>query len=176
MKSRRMLATGISGILAMALVQGVSAAEGVSENKVPVSYDYSGTAEPVSPYYSISIPIGMVFDAKTPDNILDISVSMKPAQGETEIQGPCGASVSVKSANGYVVALANGKDEVAYLVQYEGEKLSGKTDVSIGTLSKGIGDTDKLQLEGSAKLQGVAKKTGNHVDTLTYTITNIAVS
>lgn len=157
-------------MVAIGMVQAVGAT-----NKTPVSYDYTGRADPANPDYAVSIPTGLVFDAKNVDNAIDLSVKLVPAQGETNITANCKAEVKVKSANGYKVSLAGGVDEISYKVLYEGVELSGTTDTVIGTLQKNTTAPadDKLKIEGSAKLLGVATRTGNHTDTLTYTITNI---
>lgn len=178
MKSRKFLAVGICSVVALGLAQGVNAAEeGVSNNVVPVSYDYSGSAEPVDPKYGVSIPTGLVFTATNTTDSLDISVSMTKAPGEEAILGSCQAKVSVKSANGYKVTLPDNKDAVEYIVKYDTATMSGIEPEEIGLLSNNVGGTEnKLKIEGSAKLNGVATKTGSHTDTLTYTITNVTVS
>lgn len=170
MRSRKFLAVGICGVVGLGLASSVSAAN-TSNNPVPVTYDYSGTAEPVSPNYAISIPTGLVFDARNPSNSLKIDVEMKAPQGQSAITAPSKADVSVKSANEYMVQLADGSDAIKYTVEYGGVVLSGATSKKIGTLAKDApSTTDCLKIEGSAKLNGVATKTGAHVDTLTYTI------
>lgn len=172
MRGRKIVAAAISGVVGIALIQGVSA----STNNVPVSYDYTGAAEPVSPDYAVIIPTGLVFDANNPNNWIDVTVKMAPAQGNASIIGACKADVEVRSDAGYEVSIA-GKDPVPYEMTYNGTVLSGTGDIKIGTLMEGItGGTPStvLEIEGRARLKGIATKTGNHIDTLVYTVTDVS--
>lgn len=173
MRSRKLIAAGICGVVGLGLVQSVAAAS-TTNNDVPVSYNYTGAAEPVDPGYSVVIPTGLVFDARNPDYTLEIDVTLEPAQGQTEINGQCKASVKVKSANGYIVKLEDGSDAIPYIMKYgDGPAFTGTDAINIGTLAKNASSTpDCDRIAGIVKLDGIATRTGNHADKLTYTITN----
>lgn len=167
MKGKKFLVVGICSMVIVGLCQRASAAD----NDVPVIYNYSGAAEPVSPNYAVVIPTGLVFDAKNPFNVLTTDVELKPAQGQTAITMPSKAKVSVKSENEYKVQLSDGSDAIDYAITYEGVTLTGPTSQPIGVLVTNVQNTpENLKIEGTAKLKGVATKTGAHTDKLIYTI------
>lgn len=168
---KKIVMIGISMMIGLGLIQRA----GALDNETPVSYDYTGRADPAGPDYAVSIPTGLVFDAKNVDNAIDLTVKLVPAQGETVIKGDCKVEVSVASENGYKVQLATGVDEIAYRVNYGGTVLTGKTSTKIGTLVKDLATpaNDVEAIVGDAKLLGVATKTGNHTDKLVYTIVDI---
>lgn len=170
MKGRKILSVASACAMAlMVLAPSVAAEESkVTNSETPVSYDFRTSVDPVNPGYEVDIPVGVVFDANNPTKYIEAYVVMTPAQGTKDIVAGSSAKVSVKSKNGYIVKLENGDDKIAYYLKYGNIEINSGTGVTeLGSISK-----ESTTLKGYARLDGVATRTGNHIDTLTYTITD----
>ena len=178
MKSSKKL---MAGAMALSMMMPMFAApvfakDAPQDNNTPgtgqtqVTYDNANdTPDPDNvdnPQWAVEIPSSINF---TDDNKkIDADVKLKLVNGATSAAYPTSVEVSIKSAGGYKLTLADTTDPVAYVMQYGTVKgtLKTVTDASIGTLKP----TSQETLFGQGVLKGTATKTGNHLDTLTYTL------
>lgn len=162
----KLLTLSMAGAMSLGMATGVFAAP-VSDT-VPVSYDNSKEiGVPTEPDWAVQIPAAVVFT----DTVKSVDVGVELI-GKNGVALPTGikAEVSVASANEYKMINAKNASEVDYSVQYAGQApLTG----AAATMFVELTETN-LELDGTAKMNGVANTRGEYVDTLTYSVVRTA--
>lgn len=167
-------------VAAPVLSSSIFAADGTEgSDTTEVTYNNSTIIpdpdNPTAATWGVEIPKVIAFTDKVKTISADVKLSDLSADGKA-LYPVNGVKVTVKSANSFLLKLPVGeeKDDIQYTMTY---KTSGGTDLKlerndtaqeIGTL-KSTDDPSKV-IKGTATMLGTATKTGNHSDTLTYTI------
>lgn len=133
-----------------------------------VSYDNTNSIpdpeHPDQPGWAVKIPSTIVFTDANP--LLNVGVELIAVHGGT--LPTTDVTVTVASANAYKLQLGTaGTDDVPYVLQYGGTTMNNTTHKTVGTLNQ-----TTTTIAGTATLNGTAQQTGDHTDTLTYTIDN----
>ena len=133
-----------------------------------VSYDNTNMipdpGNPTNPNWGVKIPSSIQFtDANQKvDTTIELVSINGGALPTTDV------TVTVASAKTYKMNTAANDDPVDYSLLYGGNVMSNTApNNKVGVLKAGA-----TKAVGSALMKGTAKKTGNHTDTLTYTISN----
>ncbi|MBY0757208.1 hypothetical protein K5V21_17390 [Clostridium sardiniense] len=146
------------------MLSGVTAFAATGSQTVPVTYDASTSIpdpdNPGAPTYQVVIPSAISFtEVNKP---VDASVSLtEGADKNTAYTGESKVNVTVASANGYKVQLADDTDKLDYTLAYG----ANTNNATVGQLTK-----TNTTIKGQALLKQAATKTGVHTDTLTYTV------
>ncbi len=165
-------------VAAPVLSSSIFAADGTEgSDTTEVTYNNSTIIpdpdNPTAATWGVEIPKVIAFTDKVKTISADVKLSDLSADGKA-LYPTNGVKVTVKSANSFLLKLPVGeeKDDIQYTMTY---KTSGGTDLKlerndtaqeIGTLMP----TSAEKIKGTATMLGTATKTGNHSDTLTYTI------
>lgn len=176
--NKLMATTMALAVAAPVLTSSIFAADGTEgTDTTEVTYNNATIIpdpdHPTTATWGVEIPKVIAFT----DNVKTISADVKLTDLSVESipNYPAGGvKVTVKSKNSFLLSLPDTeeKDDIPYTMTY---KKSGSDELKlqkvntpqeIGTLNA----TDTKTIKGSATMLGTATKTGNHSDTLTYTI------
>lgn len=156
----------LSGILVAAMATAMLGTTVFAETgtaTTDVSYNNTNQItdpdNPEDPQWAVEVPSSIVFT----DDVKEVDATVKlVATDGGSIEGVSNVSVTVASDNEYELELAGGADPVDYTLTYSGQDANSGT---VGTLS-----TETNTISGKAVMTGTATQSGNHTDTLTYTV------
>ena len=175
--NKLMATTMALAVAAPVLTSSIFAADGrEGTDTTEVTYDNSTIIpdpdHPITATWGVEIPKVIAFTDKAKTISADVKLSNLSVDGDAQYPEN-GVKVTVKSKNSFLLSLpSDEKDDIQYTMTY---KTSGGTDLKlerndtaqeIGTLMP----TSAEKIKGTATMLGTATKTGNHSDTLTYTI------
>ena len=156
----------LSGILVAAMATAMLGTTVLAETgtaTTDVSYNNTNQIpDPDNPEdadWAVEVPSSIVFTDDVKE--VDATVRLVATEGGS-IEGVSNIDVTVVSDNGYELQLSGGADPVAYTLTYDQQTANSET---VGTLS-----TENNTISGKAVMTGTATQSGNHTDTLTYTV------
>lgn len=177
-------ATMAVAVAAPVLSSSIFAADGTEgSDTTEVTYNNSTIIpdpdNPTAATWGVEIPKVIAFTDEVKKISADVKLRDLSADG-VAFYPANGVKVTVKSANSFLLKLPvdGEKDDIQYAMSYkksDGTDLTLKRDGTaqdIGTLMP----TSAEEIKGTATMLGTATKTGNHSDTLTYTIKALDVA
>lgn len=165
-------------VAAPVLSSSIFAADGTEgSDTTEVTYNNSTIIpdpdNPTAATWGVEIPKVIAFTDKVKTISADVKLRDLSPDGNA-LYPTNGVKVTVKSTNSFLLKLPGAeKDDIQYTMTYkktDGDLTLARNDSEqeIGTL-KSTDDPSKV-IKGTATMLGTATKTGNHSDTLTYTI------